>query len=92
VHANKLEAFLAHWLADTPAPLASAVRAAWRHFNHLDDRQEPSLSPVPSLPDWRSPDGPWPRASVAASQRLQAQTDLATQLQAFVAPFVTGSG
>lgn len=96
VHADKLDAFLDGWLAETPAPLASAVRAAWRHFNRLEGPGEAAPTalsgPSPALPDWRSPDSPWSRASAAASQRLQAQTDLVTQLQAFVAPFVTSSG
>ena len=96
VHADKLEAFLDRWLSETPASLASAVRAASRHFNRLpvlrgSDADAPLAAPPP-LPDWRSADSPWHRASVAASQRLQAQTDLVTQLQAFVAPFVTSSG
>ena len=103
VHADKLDAFLRRWLVDAPAPLASAVQAAWHRFNRLTPASAPpadtepparadaGLAPPP-LPDWRASTGAWALASRAARQRLEAQTDLTTQLLAFVAPFVTGSG
>lgn len=104
VHADKLDAFLAHWLGDAKADLSSAVRAAWHHFNRLSAEaggadsapdsaaMQGDASPAPSLPDWRRADGDWHQTSRQARQRAWAQTDLVTQLQAFVAPFVTGSG
>ena len=88
VHADKLQAFLNLWLADMPAPLTSAVRAAWCHFNRLPH----GASDASALPDWRAPDADWARASRSARERLWTQTDLTTQLLAFVAPFVTSSG
>ena len=86
VHALKLDAFLDRWLNDAPTHLSAAVRTAWHRFNRL---------PHPAsgdLPDWRQPGGDWAQASLKASQRIAAQTDLSTQLLAFVAPFVTSSG
>lgn len=93
VHGDKLNAFLQHWLRDASEPLSSAVRAAWHHFNRLPADAAGALSaPPPPLPDWRHHDSDWSQASRQAGQRAWAQTDLVTQLQAFVAPFVTGSG
>lgn len=89
-HAAKLDAFLDRWLIDAPAPLSSAVRSAWHHFNRLPGSAS-GASPLP-LPDWRQPDGDWARFSREASQRVGAQADLGTQLLAFVASIVTGSG
>lgn len=97
VHAGKLDAFLDRWLCDAPAPLCSVVRTAWHHFNglpasdDLSDSLTEDASP-PRLPDWRQADGDWAQASLKARQRIRAQADLTTQLLAFVAPFVTGSG
>lgn len=105
VHADKLAAFLDHWLQDTGGPLSSALRAAWQHFNRLPTGPSESdevatgsallcgeSSPPPPLPDWRQADSDWARASRAARQRAWSQTDLVTQLQAFAAPFVTSLG
>ncbi len=101
VHADKLDAFLDHWLKDAQGPLSAGVRAAWRHFNRLppgccdNGLSGPSTGefpPPPPLPEWRQADSDWARASQAARQRAWSQTDLVTQLQAFVAPFVTSSG
>ena len=94
VHAGKLDAFLERWLSHAPASLSSAVRAAWHHFNRLPDQTSLGLSETlpPGLSDWRRADSDWARASQAARQRVGAQADLTTQLLAFVAPFVTGSG
>lgn len=94
VHADKLDAFLDRWLSEAPAPLSSAVQAAWHHFNQLPDPASGGLPATlpPPLPDWRRPDSDWPQASRRARQRLGLQTDLTTQLLAFVAPFVTSSG
>lgn len=105
VHADKLGAFLDHWLRDAGGPLSSAVRAAWQHFNRLPTgpakREVPApasapvpgkFSPPPPLPDWRHAGGDWAQASRAARQRAWSETDLVTQLQAFAAAFVTSSG
>lgn len=89
VHADKLDAFLDHWLKDANEPLSSAVRAALHHFNGLP---QAAAGQAPPLPDWRRHDSDWPQASRQACQRAWTQADLVTQLQAFVAPFVTGSG
>ncbi len=105
VHAGKLDAFLDRWMSDAPAPLSSAVRAAWHHFNQLPAPVSGALPATPPgsssagtralpppLPDWRRLDGDWPQASRDARQRVGSQPDLTTQLLAFLAPFVTGSG
>jgi uncharacterized repeat protein (TIGR03837 family) len=102
VHAGKLDAFLDRWLCDAPAPLSSAVRAAWHHFNRLPDTRHPEASPPtsraglsatpPPLPHWRQPDGDWACVSRSARLRSCTQGDLTTQLLAFVAPIVTSSG
>lgn len=74
VHAAKLDAFLARFLAGSPAPLADAVRRLWHGWN--------GLAPAPhALPD----DADWAAACTRWRQSLLAQGDLTTQLQAFVA-------
>ena len=69
----KLEAFLDLYLADQTPALATSIRALFRAFN--------GQGPVPtSLPDraaWRAVQAAWGR-------KLQAQTDLCSQLIGFV--------
>lgn len=89
VHAEKLDAFLDRWFDGASPPLAASVRAAWHHFNGLPGA---GSGEPPPLPGWRQTDDEWPVASLAARQRLSVQTDLVTQLLAFVAPIVTSSG
>lgn len=80
VHADKLDAFTARWTADWPASLQASVRAWWQAWNRL--------GPWPdALPAWPDATG-WARASLSSRDRLRTQTDLVTQLIAFV----TGSG
>lgn len=77
VHAAKLEAFMARWLADWPPALAADVRAWWLAWNRL--------GPMPErLPEWHSPAAPWRQGSEKARARLLAQQDLTSQLIQFV--------
>lgn len=81
VHASKLDAFMARWMADWPPDLRADVSAWWRAWN--------LLGPIPeALPAWGHPDTAWHRASQAARAPLRQQTDLVTQL----IQFVTSSG
>ena len=73
-HAAKLEAWLALYLADAPAPLAAAVAGWHRALNRL--APWPGTAPDPAA--WRAHQRQW-RA------RLLAQTDLITRLRDFVA-------
>ncbi|WP_298011419.1 elongation factor P maturation arginine rhamnosyltransferase EarP [uncultured Aquabacterium sp.] len=76
VHAAKLDAFMARWMACWPAPLARDVSAWWRAWN--------GLAPWPdALPAWPDPTG-WGAATLHARAALQAEPDLVTQLIAFV--------
>ena len=76
VHADKLDAFMTRWMAEWPDALRESVQAWWRAWN--------GLAPWPErLPDW--PDAPlWGQASLASRALLAGQTDLVTQLIAFV--------
>jgi uncharacterized repeat protein (TIGR03837 family) len=72
-HSTKLEAFLDLYLAGQPAALAGTVRAVFRAFNGL-------ATLTAGLPDrqvWQSAQRHWRGA-------LQSQTDLCSQLLAFV--------
>jgi uncharacterized repeat protein (TIGR03837 family) len=97
VHANKLDAFMARWMAGWPPTMQAAVAAHWRHFNGTATTTPPGLLDGPTvrmtpvmtdLPDWRNKHGAWAQASHNARAALLAQRDLATQLT----DFVTGSG
>ena len=81
VHADKLDAFMARWMAGWPPALRTAVQAAWRDFNGL------APATADALPEWRHPHSPWVQASLQARQQLLTQIDLVTQLT----QFVTGS-
>ncbi|RZJ09179.1 MAG: DUF2331 family protein, partial [Rubrivivax sp.] len=95
VHADKLEAFAARWMADWPAPLREAVRRVGAAWNQLPGSRVEDLSLVSTLlaprqataqaPDQaetREPD--WAAASAASSAKLANQNDLTTQLLYFV--------
>jgi uncharacterized repeat protein (TIGR03837 family) len=82
VHADKLEAFMARWMAGWPTGVREPVAAWWRAWNRLGTEADSALPP---LPDWQPGQSPWALASLAARQELAAQDDLATQLKQFVA-------
>ncbi len=87
VHADKMSAFTDRWMADWPADVRQAVLPWWQLWNGLTDATTPA-STLPDFPDWWSPPGqaetPWARAQASSAQALRSQTDLATQLMAFV--------
>lgn len=96
VHADKLDAFAARWMAEWPAPLREAVRrvgAAWNQLpgSRIDDLSllDTLLRPLPQSPappanpaKTRNPD--WATASAGSSAKLAKQSDLTTQLLYFV--------
>lgn len=73
VHADKLEAFLARFLAGADPALASACAATWRSWNGGG-----AAPPLPAA-------GPWRAHCEAWREQLLAQPDLASQLLGFVA-------
>ena len=76
VHADKLDAFMARWMADWPPTLKADVAAWWRAWNRL--------APWPNaLAAWPDPAG-WGLATLRARDALRIQADLVTQLIAFV--------
>lgn len=78
VHAEKLEAFMARWMAGWPADLRAQVRDWWLAWNRL--------GPMPdALPTWQGNDAPWRLNSESARDRLASQQDLTSQLLTFVA-------
>jgi uncharacterized repeat protein (TIGR03837 family) len=87
VHGDKMSAFTDRWMADWPADLRQAVLPWWRLWNGLTGAAPPA-STLTTLPDWWSPPGqaetPWARAQAQSAQALRSQTDLTTQLMAFV--------
>jgi uncharacterized repeat protein (TIGR03837 family) len=95
VHADKLEAFAARWMADWPASLREAVRRVGAAWNQLPGSRIEDLSLVNALlaprqataqavdpAETRNPD--WAAANAASSVKLANQTDLTTQLLYFV--------
>lgn len=81
VHAGKLEAFMARWMADWPTALRSEVRAWWLAWNQLGPMPE-------ALPDWAPFSGlnaslPWPENACRARAALMEQRDLTAQLITF---------
>ncbi len=87
VHADKMHAFTDRWMAAWPDALRQAVLPWWRLWNGLTDGAT-GVSSLPPLPAWWSPAGspesPWAQAQVQSAQALRTQSDLATQLMAFV--------
>lgn len=74
VHADKLDAFLARFLAGSPGDLAASLRA-WMHgWNGLSASLPGALPP---WPDWAAQAARW-------RDSLLGQTDLTSQLLAFV--------
>ncbi len=77
VHATKLEAFMARWMASWPAELRPDVHAWWMAWNRL--------GPMPDqLPPWRQSTTSWRLNSENARDLLASQQDLTSQLLAFV--------
>ena len=84
-HGAKIEAFLGLYLAGAPAAVAAPLRTAFLAFNGLSASASDRLQPAPApstlaLPDpvaWRAQHNHW-------RQQLAAQTDLCSQLLAFV--------
>jgi uncharacterized repeat protein (TIGR03837 family) len=87
VHADKMHAFTQRWMADWPQPLRDEVLPWWRLWNGLATGANVA-DEASSLPAWwappHAPATSWMQAQVASAQALRAQTDLATQLMAFV--------
>ncbi len=77
VHAGKLDAFMARWMADWTPPLRASVTAWWRAWNGLGDMPD-------TLPDWLSTSNDWGLSSQNSRAKLTIQTDLTTQLIQFV--------
>jgi uncharacterized repeat protein (TIGR03837 family) len=73
-HLDKVQAFVARFVADTPPAFAASVHRFWSAWN---DAALP-LPSLPSTPDWQAHCSAW-RA------RLAMQDDLVTQLIGFVA-------
>ena len=80
-HAAKIAAFLGLYLAGAPAAVAAPLRTAFLAFNGLSDDMQPAPAPstlvLPDLAAWRKQHAHW-------RQQLAAQTDLCSQLLAFV--------
>ena len=80
-HAAKIAAFLGLSLADAPAAVAGPLRTAFLAFNGLSGALQAAHAPQTlALPDpaaWRAQHAHW-------RQQLAAQTDLCSQLLAFV--------
>ena len=80
-HAAKIAAFLGLYLAGAPAAVAAPLRTAFLSFNGLSDSLQPTPAPgmlaLPGLAAWRAQHAHW-------RQQLAAQTDLCSQLLAFV--------
>lgn len=74
VHADKLDAFLARFLAGSPRDLSVSLHA-WMHGWNSLSAGLPSA--FPPWPDWLAQAGRWRR-------HLRCQTDLTSQLLAFV--------
>lgn len=85
VHAGKLEAFAALWMADWPPELREQTRRAWAAWNQLPGSREQDLA---LLSEWLASPSPeeagWAVWSALSSARLAKQTDLSTQLLHFV--------
>lgn len=82
-HEAKLDAFMAHWMADWPAPLRAATQAWWRAWNGLAPEATPSTG-LAALPDWRDRQGAWRTATAESRKSALAQSDLASRLLDFV--------
>jgi uncharacterized repeat protein (TIGR03837 family) len=74
-HLRKLQAFIARWRADSPAPPPAGVDAWLQWWNAAPGAVAP---PLPLLPAWRDAVHGW-------REHLAAQSDLATRLIGFVA-------
>jgi uncharacterized repeat protein (TIGR03837 family) len=87
VHADKMHAFTQRWMADWPDTVRQAVMPWWLLWNGLMD--DASLTrDARALPAWWAPPGApapaWVQAQEASARALRTQTELATQLMAFV--------
>jgi len=86
-HAPKLEAFMAHWMADWPPALKASVQQLWRAFNMLaptDLSLANDFQHFDAL--WQGPAWAHWQAFSAQSSMNQSQTpDLVTRLESFVA-------
>ncbi len=95
VHAGKLDAFDARWMAEWPAPLREAVRRVGAAWNQLPGSRVDELSLLGALllpgqapagggaqAETLSPN--WAAACAGSSAKLANQADLGTQLLYFV--------
>lgn len=71
-HVEKLDAFLARFLAGAPAAVAADIRAWWRGWNGL----APLPATLPAAAAWADACGRW-------RDRLQSRADLVTDLRQF---------
>ena len=80
-HAAKIDAFLRLYLAGAPAAVGAPLRTAFLAFNGLSASLQPAPAPatlaLPGHAAWRAHHSHWRR-------QLAAQTDLCSQLLAFV--------
>jgi hypothetical protein len=78
VHRLKLDAFLDRFLAGAEPGFAAALRRLWHAWNGFVPWPEDAAGPWPDAAAWQ-------RACTGWCDRLAAQPDLVSQLQAFVA-------
>lgn len=81
VHADKLDAFMDHWMADWPAELRAPVAQLWRAFNALAPAEQ-----LGSMADLWAPEAweRWQSASRQTSQVWSSSNDLVSRLISFV--------
>lgn len=88
VHADKLEAFMQHWMHDWPPDLREQVSIWWRAWNGMSpqadmDRQGHRTS-LPDLPDLSR----WRHHGRLSREKALLQRDLCSQLTDFALQFV----
>ncbi|MEY4764459.1 MAG: elongation factor maturation arginine rhamnosyltransferase EarP [Pseudomonadota bacterium] len=86
VHADKLDAFLDRWMAPWPAALQAQLRPWWRLWNGLPGAEDWLTHPEAAAAAWPAWDdgSPWAIAQHQSASALASQSDLCSQLMAFV--------